>query len=218
MCLLVSNGVTVVGGIRWTLVVFVSFLWRDLWWEQNSLICPKPAKCTSHPRLSNPAGCKAYSERVLTLCLVCGTLMTQRFPLTVFLCSTESLIECHLHRRGGGQRSGTARGQPPRSCDMFWILLKGTLACQTPIDTTVWTRLSDAFRFGKPLQLKMLRRSALAEVWLRFDWKQRVHHLFDTANSIKVQLFFILPSYFPLDSCPLPSIGSWNFTPFVDCK
>lgn len=146
--------VTVVGGIRWILLVFVFFLWWDLWWQHNNLIWPEPTKCTSHPRLSELQIQRVPKPGLNVFPLfVFSILMTQRFHLTVFTCSTEPLIE-HLFSllsALGGQRSGTARGQPPWSCDTFWILFKGTLVCQTPIDTTLWTRLSNRFRFRKPL-------------------------------------------------------------------
>lgn len=130
--------------------------------------------------------------------------MTQRFPLpTVFLRSTQLLIEnlFSLPSAPGGQRSGTARGQPPWSCDGSWNLLKGTLVCQTPIDTTLWTRLSDTFRFGKALQWKTMRSVWVSSGLIAF-W---VYHLYHPALSVKVQpLIKLLQNNFPLQSFPLP--------------
>lgn len=172
-----------VGRIRWMLVVFVSFLLRDLWWEQNSLICPKPTKCTSHPRLSNPAGCKAHSECFLTLCLVCGTLMTQRFPQTVFVLNRIPQWTSLFFAVCTGGVRGQVRLEYSVRVQLRYILNPAQGHFSMP--DAHWhncVNKVERCRFGKPLQLKMMRRSELAEVWLRFEWKRRVHHLFDTAN------------------------------------
>lgn len=98
----------------------------------------------------------SYSGCFPTVCFECLVFRWLRdSPSRLSFCAQpQSLIEnlFPLPSAPRGQRSGTARGQPTWSCDGFGILLKGTLARQTPIDMTLWTRLSDTFSFGKALQ------------------------------------------------------------------
>lgn len=142
---------------------------------------------------------QSYSGCFPTLCLQCLVFWWLRDSPSrlFFLCSTPSLIEnlFPLPSALRGQRSGTARGQPPWSCDGFWILLKGTLACQMPIDTTLWTRLSDTFRFGKALQWKMMFSvwvsSGLITIWVSIISSSRTVCKSPAINQTTKKIFFL---------------------------
>lgn len=162
-------------------------------------------------RATNPASSKACSECFLTLCLQYTD--DSEIP-PVFSCSTEPLIE-HLFAllsAPRGQRSGAARGQPPWSCDIFWILFKGTLVCQTPIDTTLWTRLSNRFRFRKPLQWK-----TMCSVWVSWGLitLSENREFIICMQTVSKPLIKLPRNYFPLGTFSLPCIWSLSFTPML---
>lgn len=126
MCLMASVCVVVVGRIRWMLVVFVLFCGK---------ICDESRITSFSPSLQNAPPIQ-------------GSQIQQQNP------SLNISFLCRLH----GEVRGQVRLEDslPAAVIFSESCSRGTLACQTPIDTTVGTRLSDTFRFGKALQLKMM--------------------------------------------------------------